>query len=92
LFFLENADFVAVFALDTSASPEPAKETSFTASFIAGLKEAGHVEGRNVAIEFGWMRNDATRLQELAGLGRQVTGSPTGRHGIATDWQEIARR
>jgi putative tryptophan/tyrosine transport system substrate-binding protein len=34
--------------------------------FSKGLSEMGFVDGRNVAIEFRWGRNDARRLPELA--------------------------
>ena len=36
------------------------------AAFYEGLKEAGFVEGRNVAIEFRWANNDYTRYPAFA--------------------------
>src|SRR6516162_7840834 len=35
-------------------------------AFRKGLSETGYIEGRNVRIEFGWARDDGTRLAELA--------------------------
>jgi len=38
----------------------------FVASFRQGLRQAGYVEGRNVAIEYRWGQNDSSRLPPLA--------------------------
>jgi putative ABC transport system substrate-binding protein len=46
------------------ASPEPF--ASRVAGFRKGLSEAGFVEGRNLAIEYRWAQNDASRLAEMA--------------------------
>jgi putative tryptophan/tyrosine transport system substrate-binding protein len=44
----------------------PLESEPLTAAFIGGLNEAGYAEGRNVAVEFHWARNDANRLAGFA--------------------------
>jgi putative ABC transport system substrate-binding protein len=45
-------------------APESPNKT--LAAFHGGLAEAGFMEGRNVAIEYGYAENDSARLSELA--------------------------
>src|SRR4051812_2736228 len=46
-----------------ASSPET--NGHLVAAFRTGLSETGYVEGRNVAIEFRWARDDLSRLPEL---------------------------
>ena len=47
-----------------SASPQT--WAPFLAAFLQGLKQAGYVEGQNVAIEYRWAQNQNDRLSSLA--------------------------
>jgi ABC-type uncharacterized transport system substrate-binding protein len=44
----------------------PARATHHVAAFRQGLRETGHVEGRNVAIEYRWGEHQMDRLPALA--------------------------
>jgi putative tryptophan/tyrosine transport system substrate-binding protein len=48
----------------SSASPGP--YAPFVSAFHKGLKEAGYVEGQNVAIEYHWAEGQYGRLSEMA--------------------------
>jgi putative ABC transport system substrate-binding protein len=52
----------------------PAERVAGLVGFRKGLSEMGYVEGRNLAIEFRWAQNNASRLPGLAAdlVGRRV--------------------
>jgi len=56
------------------SSRSPSESASVVAAFRQGLKEAGSIEGQNVAIEFRWAEGQYDRLPALATelVGRQV--------------------
>ena len=49
------------------------KYAPYIASFYAGLKEGGFVEGENVAIEYRWADGDYSRLPALAAASTRTT-------------------
>ena len=69
---LRRREFVAGLG-SAAAWPEVARaqrralwpDADVEASFRNGLREAGYIEGQNVAIEYRWARNDNSRLPAL---------------------------
>jgi putative ABC transport system substrate-binding protein len=56
------------------SSRSPSESAALIAAFHEGLKEAGYVEGRNLAIQYRWAEGHYDRLPTLATdlVGRQV--------------------
>ena len=50
---------------------------NLTVPFLQGLKEAGYVDGQNVAVEYRWAANQPNRLPALAAdLARRGAAGP----------------
>jgi putative ABC transport system substrate-binding protein len=60
-----NAQQPAMPVIGFLRSTSAADSTHFVAAFRQGLKEAGFVEGQNVAIEYRWAENQLDRLPVL---------------------------
>src|SRR5262249_35976766 len=61
-----SAQQPAMPAVGILASVSPAPYARFIEAIKQGLREAGHVEGRNVAIEYRWADGQYDRLPQLA--------------------------
>src|SRR5262245_66124804 len=46
-------------------SGDPNADADLAAVFRNGLREAGYIEGQNVAIEYRWARNNNSKLPEM---------------------------
>jgi ABC-type uncharacterized transport system substrate-binding protein len=72
-------------------SGDPNADADLAAAFRNGLREAGYIEGQNIAIEYRWARNDNSKLPEMIDdlVRRRVaviaaTGNPASRVATAT--------
>jgi putative ABC transport system substrate-binding protein len=66
--FIAGLGYAAAWPLVAQAQQAPMPVIGFLSAqpFLQGLKEAGYVEGQNVAIEYRWAENQADRLPALA--------------------------
>src|SRR5215471_16162037 len=69
----------------SSYSSSDAFAQYFLAAFHQGLKQAGYVEGQNVAVEYQWAGNEYERLTALAAelVRRRVNVIATGSASLA---------
>src|SRR5215831_5376667 len=69
-----------------------ASDSSLVATFGKALKEAGYVNGQNVAIEFRWADGQLNRLPELAAelIERKVTVLFAGATDVASGALRVA--
>src|SRR6516225_5642826 len=69
----------------SSYSSSDAFAQYFLAAFHQGLKQAGYVEGQNVAVEYRWAGNEYERLTALAAelVSRPVNVIATGSSSVA---------
>jgi len=76
---------VPVIGFLNSYSSSDAFAQYFLAAFHQGLKQAGYVEGQNVAVEYRWAGNEYERLTALAAelVSRPVNVIATGSSSVA---------
>jgi putative tryptophan/tyrosine transport system substrate-binding protein len=61
---MRQREFIAMPVIGFLGSGSPLSSVQL-AAFRKGLSEMGYVEGRNVAMEFRWARNDFSRRRRI---------------------------
>jgi hypothetical protein len=79
-----RAQQAAVPVIGWLASTSPQAQGHFATAFREGLKDAGYVEGQNIAIEYRWAQDQNDRLPETAGTLFRAVANMIGARSLAS--------